>query len=61
MDAADRGATETTGDHRSEEVVLETVALGFPWATLDPFLVAVHHVDPYPRRQRGHGAREHRR
>ena len=48
MDAADRGATETTGDHRSEEVVLETVALGFPWATLDPFLVAVHHVDPYP-------------
>jgi quercetin 2,3-dioxygenase len=29
-------------------VVLETVPLGFPWATSDPFLFCVHHDDAYP-------------
>jgi len=29
--------------------ILETVALGFPWATADPFLFCVHHDDAYPR------------
>ncbi len=32
----------------SNDVVLEQVALGFPWQTLDPFLFCVHHDDAYP-------------
>ncbi|HVJ98031.1 MAG TPA: pirin family protein [Acidimicrobiia bacterium] len=28
--------------------VLQTVALGFQWATVDPFLFCVHHLDLYP-------------
>lgn len=28
--------------------VLETLPLGFPWQTLDPFLFCVHHDDAYP-------------
>ncbi len=28
--------------------ILQTVPLGFPWATLDPFLFCVHHDDNYP-------------
>jgi redox-sensitive bicupin YhaK (pirin superfamily) len=32
----------------ARSVVLETVALGMPWATLDPFLFCVHHNDAYP-------------
>ncbi|MFO0551412.1 MAG: pirin family protein [Polyangiaceae bacterium] len=28
--------------------VLDTAPLGFPWATVDPFLFCVHHVDDYP-------------
>ena len=28
--------------------VLQTVPLGFQWATVDPFLFCVHHVDQYP-------------
>ena len=30
------------------EIVLETAPLGFPWATVDPFLFCVHHDDAYP-------------
>jgi redox-sensitive bicupin YhaK (pirin superfamily) len=29
-------------------VVLETMPLGFPWQTVDPFLFCVHHDDAYP-------------
>jgi quercetin 2,3-dioxygenase len=29
--------------------ILHVEALGFPWATLDPFLFCVHHDDAYPR------------
>jgi len=29
-------------------VILETAPLGFPWQTVDPFLVCVHHDDGYP-------------
>jgi redox-sensitive bicupin YhaK (pirin superfamily) len=29
--------------------ILKSVALGFPWATVDPFLFCVHHLDHYPR------------
>jgi redox-sensitive bicupin YhaK (pirin superfamily) len=28
--------------------VLETLPLGFPWPTIDPFLFCVHHDDAYP-------------
>lgn len=28
--------------------VLQVVPLGFPWATADPFLFCVHHLDAYP-------------
>jgi hypothetical protein len=31
-----------------DRVVLETHPLGFPWATIDPFLFCVHHDDAYP-------------
>jgi len=31
------------------DVILETLPLGFPWVTVDPFLFCVHHDDPYPR------------
>ena len=29
--------------------VLQTLPLGFPWVTADPFLFCVHHDDKYPR------------
>ncbi len=29
-------------------MVLETLPLGFPWVTADPFLFCVHHDDKYP-------------
>jgi redox-sensitive bicupin YhaK (pirin superfamily) len=29
-------------------IVLQTVPLGFQWATADPFLFCVHHLDHYP-------------
>jgi redox-sensitive bicupin YhaK (pirin superfamily) len=32
----------------ANDVVIETGPLGFPWATLDPFLFCVHHLDAYP-------------
>jgi len=28
--------------------IIATVALGFPWQTVDPFLFCVHHDDKYP-------------
>jgi hypothetical protein len=28
--------------------VLQTMPLGFQWATADPFLFCVHHLDHYP-------------
>jgi redox-sensitive bicupin YhaK (pirin superfamily) len=34
--------------------ILSLTPLGFPWVTLDPFLMCVHHVDRYPRGD-GHG------
>ncbi len=30
------------------KAVLETMPLGFPWVTVDPFLFCVHHEDAYP-------------
>ena len=33
----------------SEPSILQIEALGFPWATLDPFLFCVYHDDAYPR------------
>lgn len=31
-----------------DSAVLETMPLGFPWVTADPFLFCVHHRDAYP-------------
>ena len=31
-----------------EPLVLQRVPLGFQWATIDPFLFCVHHLDLYP-------------
>jgi hypothetical protein len=31
-----------------EDFVLETMPLGMPWVTVDPFLFCVHHDDAYP-------------
>jgi redox-sensitive bicupin YhaK (pirin superfamily) len=31
-----------------EDPVLQIVPLGFQWATVDPFLFCVHHLDAYP-------------
>ncbi len=33
----------------SDDLVLATQPLGFPWVTADPFLFCVHHDDAYPR------------
>ena len=32
-----------------ESPVLSIAPLGFPWATIDPFLFCVHHDDRYPK------------
>lgn len=31
-----------------KRAILETLPLGFPWQTVDPFLFCVHHDDAYP-------------
>ena len=43
-----------------EDPVLEVAPLGFQWATVDPFLFCVHHVDRLSRRQRRARARTRR-
>jgi redox-sensitive bicupin YhaK (pirin superfamily) len=35
-------------DAPTTDPVLETMALGFQWPTIDPFLFCVHHDDAYP-------------
>jgi len=37
--------------------VLETIPLGFPWQTVDPFLFCVHHDDAYPAGNENFGPR----
>ncbi len=32
----------------TDNIVLDTIRLGFPWQTADPFLFCVHHLDAYP-------------
>jgi quercetin 2,3-dioxygenase len=39
----------------SDQPVLQIDELGFPWATLDPFLFCVYHDDAYPRGNAGFG------
>jgi hypothetical protein len=48
MEDLDTQQSESTGEQSPEDVVLETAALGFPWMTIDPFIVTVHHRDHYP-------------
>ncbi|HVU04774.1 MAG TPA: pirin family protein [Polyangiaceae bacterium] len=33
----------------SDDPILDTGPLGFPWVTVDPFLFCVHHDDAYPK------------
>jgi redox-sensitive bicupin YhaK (pirin superfamily) len=47
--------TETTIRSQRDSVVLETLELGFPWPTSDPFIVTVHHVDHFPAGNAGMG------
>jgi quercetin 2,3-dioxygenase len=39
----------------SSPIILESVALGFQWPTIDPFLFCVHHHDFYPAGNVNHG------
>ena len=32
----------------SNDTIVGSAPLGFPWSTKDPFLICVHHVDNYP-------------
>lgn len=54
MQAANSHATEQTDVNMLQDVntlqdvVLETLTLGFPWTTVDPFILTVHHVDDFP-------------
>ena len=41
----DEGATGTS---QADDLVLDRLTLGFPWSTIDPFIMVVHHVDHYP-------------
>jgi len=38
-----------------DDPVLESAPLGFQWATIDPFLFCVHHLDRYPAGNAGMG------
>ncbi len=33
----------------ADDPVIQTIPLGFQWATVDPFLFCVHHLDQYPK------------
>jgi quercetin 2,3-dioxygenase len=55
MDDADRNSTETGTGSRPHNAVLEVLDLGFPWPVVDPFIVAVHHVDHFPASNLGMG------
>ncbi len=37
-----------TGASASDEVIVDTGPLGFPWTTVDPFIITVHHIDHFP-------------
>ena len=41
------GDTDTEGTDNGDSI-LETLPIGFPWPTVDPFIAAVHHRDHFP-------------
>ncbi len=41
-------ATSSSSTPANDSSILQTVPLGFQWATVDPFLFCVHHLDHYP-------------
>src|SRR4051812_11677986 len=43
-----RGSATSTRRSAMTDPVLQTLPLGFQWATVDPFLFCVHHLDHYP-------------
>jgi redox-sensitive bicupin YhaK (pirin superfamily) len=48
MVARDDASEDQLEPSGSDDVVLQEAPLGFPWLTVDPFIVTVHHVDPFP-------------
>jgi len=48
MDRLDARHSGSNGEQSAESIVIETAALGFPWKTIDPFLVTIHHRDHFP-------------
>jgi redox-sensitive bicupin YhaK (pirin superfamily) len=48
MERLETQHSEPGVEQSTERVVLETAALGFPWVTVDPFILTVHHRDHFP-------------
>jgi redox-sensitive bicupin YhaK (pirin superfamily) len=48
MERIETQRSESAEEQSIEGVVLETAALGFPWVTVDPFILTVHHRDHFP-------------
>ena len=48
MEYTDAQASPTPDASLSGDVILETADLGFPWVTVDPFILTVHHHDHFP-------------
>jgi redox-sensitive bicupin YhaK (pirin superfamily) len=48
MDHLDTEHSGSAAGPSTGSVVLETAALGFPWVTVDPFILTVHHRDHFP-------------
>jgi redox-sensitive bicupin YhaK (pirin superfamily) len=48
-DTVEHGTPGATQQETTQQaVVLDTFDLGFPWPTVDPFIVTVHHRDHFP-------------
>jgi redox-sensitive bicupin YhaK (pirin superfamily) len=48
MEYTDAQTSPTPDAGLSGDVILETADLGFPWVTVDPFILTVHHHDHFP-------------
>lgn len=48
MESTSPDAANVADSSPSSSPIIETFDLGFPWPTIDPFIVTVHHVDHFP-------------
>jgi len=55
MEDVETDSTESSSPSWLDRTVLEILDLGFPWPVVDPFIVAVHHVDHFPAGNLGMG------